>query len=61
MATIHDVIPEPDVTSVATPAKPKQKVATPRTANARAESVRAKKKRRRASHKIALRRSHSNG
>jgi len=61
MATIQDAIHEPNPTSAPAPGRPTQRDARPRTADARAESVRAKKKRRRASHKIALRRSHSNG
>ena len=61
MATIEDGIPESNTMPVLTSAKPKQKDSSPSTAEARAESIRAKKKRRRAAHRITLRSSHTKG
>jgi hypothetical protein len=52
---------ESTVTSVPLPAHSRQYVSHWRTAEERAEALQAKKKRRRAAHRIALRRSHANG
>jgi hypothetical protein len=54
----------PKATSVVEPAQaqPKKKNAAPdRVADNRAEAVRAKKKKKRAAHRVALRRSHTGG
>ena len=47
--------------SVPAPARPRQYVSHWRTAEERAEALRAKKQRRRAAHRIALKRSPANG
>lgn len=52
---------EPTTTSVPTVGNPKQHVARWHTAEERAAALLAKKQRRRAAHRIALRRSHAKG
>lgn len=47
--------------SIAVPAHSKQSVSPWRTAKERADGIAAKKKRRRAAHRIGLKRSHANG
>ena len=53
----------PETTSVAEPtqAQPKKNTTHDRATEKRAEAVRAKKKKKRAAHKVALRRSHTGG
>ncbi len=53
----------PETGAVAEPAQsqPKKKVAANPTGNQRAESLKAKKKQRRAAHRVALRRSNTGG
>jgi hypothetical protein len=53
----------PETTSVVEPtqAQSKKNTAHDRVADKRAEAVRAKKKKKRAAHKVALRRSHTGG
>lgn len=53
--------PETTATAVATPTAPRQFASRWHTAAERADGLRAKKQRRRASHRIALRRSPANG
>jgi hypothetical protein len=48
-------------TSTSEPAHPRQYVSHWRTAKERADAIKAKKQRRRAAHRIALRRSPANG
>jgi hypothetical protein len=52
---------EPSTAPVQTQVTPKQYVSQWRTAGERAEGLRAKKQRRRAAHRVALKRSHANG
>ncbi len=56
-----DEIPELTANSAPVPAHSRQYVSHWRTAEERAEALRAKKQRRRAAHRIALRRSPANG
>jgi hypothetical protein len=56
-----DEILESSATPVQIPATVKQYVSQWRTAEERAEALRAKKQRRRAAHRVALKRSHANG
>jgi len=53
----------PKATSVVepAPAQPKKSATSDRVADQRAEAVRAKKKKKRAAHRVALRRSHTGG
>jgi hypothetical protein len=53
----------PETGAVAEPAQPqpKKKTAVNRAGNQRAESLKAKKKQRRAAHRVALRRSNTGG
>ncbi len=60
MATKDDGL-EAAPSSITAPARSKQSVSPWRTAEERAEAITAKKKRRRAAHRIGLRRSHANG
>ena len=60
MATREEAL-EPSATPVQAPVHPKQHISRWRTAEERATGLRAKKQRRRAAHKIALRRSHAKG
>lgn len=53
--------PELTATSDPTPRHAKEHITQWRTAEERASALRAKKQRRRAAHRIALRRSHANG
>jgi hypothetical protein len=53
--------PETSTTPPQEPVTPKQQVSRWHTAGERAEAIRAKKQRRRAAHRIALRRSHAKG
>jgi hypothetical protein len=59
MATAAEGAPETIATPA--PAKVKQGVFRPKTAIERAEILLAKKKKKRAAHRVALRRSHTNG
>ena len=52
---------ETTATAVAKPTDPRQYLSRWRTAEQRANGLRAKKQRRRASHRVALKRSHANG
>lgn len=54
-------IPEPDVTPTKAAKPAKQNVAADRVADKRTEALRAKKKKKRAAHRVALRRSHTGG
>lgn len=56
-----DESPESGAMPVQTPATVKQYVSRWRTAGERAEAIKAKKQRRRAAHRVALKRSHANG
>lgn len=56
-----DASSEAAATSVPVPAHSRQHVSRWRTAEERAEALKAKKQRRRAAHRIALRRSPANG
>lgn len=52
---------EPTATFAPVPAYPRQDISRWRTAEERATALRGKKQRRRAAHRIALGRSHTNG
>ena len=52
---------EPTATSAPTPAHARQHISRWRTVEERAKGLKAKKQRRRAAHRIALRRSHAKG
>jgi hypothetical protein len=52
---------ESATTTAPVPGRPTQYVSHWRTAEERAEGIKIKKQRRRAAHRIALRRSHANG
>jgi len=52
---------EMTATPVPAPVHPRQNISRWRTAEERADALRAKKQRRRAAHRITLRRSHANG
>jgi hypothetical protein len=54
-------VPEPTATPAQAQVTPKQYVSRWRTAGERADALRAKKQRRRAAHRVALKRSHANG
>jgi hypothetical protein len=60
MATTKET-PEPSTTPAQTQVTPKLYVSRWHTAGERAEGLKTKKQRRRAAHRIALRRSHANG
>jgi hypothetical protein len=54
-------IPEPTTASAEARVHPKHDVPQERSADKRAEAIRAKKKKKRDAHRVALRRSHTKG
>ena len=61
MTTPGTEIVEPTATLVETQTPPRQNAALDRVADKRADALRAKKKKNRDAHRIALRRSHTKG
>jgi hypothetical protein len=54
-------VPKPPATPAKTQTHPRQNASLDRVADKRADAVSAKKKKKRAAHRVALRRSHTNG
>jgi hypothetical protein len=54
-------ISEPTATPAKTQTEPRQNASLDRVADKRADAVKAKKKKKRDAHRVALRRSHTNG
>ena len=61
MATPVAGISEPTAAPAETRTTPKQHVPQDRSADKRADAIRAKKKKKRDAHRVTLRRSHTNG
>jgi hypothetical protein len=61
MTTPGIEVPEPTSTSVETQTHPAQNASPDRVADKRADGLRAKKKKKRDAHRVALRRSHTKG
>ncbi|HEY4899517.1 MAG TPA: hypothetical protein VIH91_01735 [Terriglobales bacterium] len=61
MTTPVPEIVETPATPTKMPTPPKQGASADRVADKHAEALRAKKKKKRAAHRVALRRSHANG
>jgi hypothetical protein len=61
MTTPGTEIPEPTATPVETQTPPRQNPSPDRVADKRADVLRAKKKKKRDAHRVALRRSHTKG
>lgn len=61
MSTVDSAVPETAAIVEITKPQPKQNTTSSRAADKRAESLRAKKKKKRAAHRVALRRSNTGG
>ena len=61
MVTPGTGIPETTTAPPLAPAKPKRDIPQERSADKRAEAIRAKKKKKRDAHRVTLRRSHTKG